>query len=81
MALGTLLRGSSRQKGWNALVADLWFNVAHTGTLLLAWRVPSKQNLADIPTRPSARSKDMSRLMQLGFQEVPWQWPEEAPWL
>ena len=81
VALGTLLRGSSRQQDWNDLVQDLWFQVARTGTLLFAWRVPSKQNIADIPTRPAARRQELQRLRACGFEEVPWQWPEAAPWL
>ena len=80
VALGTLLRGSSRQQDWNALVAGLWFEVVSTGTLLLAWRVPSKQNLADIPTRPANRHDDVLLLRQQGFVEVPWEWPSPSLW-
>ena len=81
VALGTLLRGSSRQSDWNVLISDLWFQIARTGTLLLAWRVPSRQNIADIPTRPAARQQDLKRLVDLGFAEVTWIWPESAPWM
>ena len=80
VALGTLLRGCSRQHDWNSLVADLWFQVAKTATLLLAWRVPSAQNIADIPTRPTARNKDLDRMKEIGFKEVEWHWPAAAPW-
>ena len=81
VALGTLMRGCSRQKDWNGLVTDLWFQVARSGTLLLAWRVPSSQNIADIPTRPSARAHDLKTMWEAGFREVEWHWPQVAPWL
>ena len=81
VALGTLLRGCSRQRDWNHLVFDVWFNVAASGMLLMAWRVPSKQNLADAPTRPVDRKKEMALLHEAGFREVEWRWPDRAPWI
>ena len=79
VALGTLLRGSSRQRDWNELVKGIWFETARRAALLLAWRVPSKQNVADIPTRTS-RCKDLESLRNRGFVEVEWIWPPTLPW-
>ena len=75
VALGTLLRGCSRQCDWNKLVSELWFRAAVSGTLMYAWRVPSKQNLADAPTRFFQRSTEMRQLRDAGFKETAWQWP------
>ena len=52
---------------------------ASLGVLLSAWRVPSRQNIADIPTRPNMKSKELSDLQNEGFVKVPWQWPKQ--WL
>jgi hypothetical protein len=78
-ALGTLLRGSSRQEDWNTLVTELWFRTATEGILLGAWWVPSKLNVADAPTRSASKAKDMETLIKAGFQEVAWKWPRQ--WL
>ena len=75
MAKGTLLRGSSRQRNWNALVAEIWFRAAEAGLVLHAWFVPSAQNLADAPTRKESKREEMARLRDLGFEEVDWRWP------
>ena len=45
-----------------------------------AWRVPSKQNVADAPTRPAAKRDELRRLLDAGFQEAEWRWPRRAPW-
>jgi hypothetical protein len=78
--LGTLLRGSSRQRDWNSLLNEIWFQTAARCLLLLGWRVPSKQNLADAPTRPIARWKEIQELKDRGFREVEWRWPVRSPW-
>jgi len=80
VALGTLMRGSSRQKDWNELVTDIWFQTAAHGFLLLCWRVPSKQNLADAPTRPEERTQELMQLHAAGFRKEMWQWPPIVPW-
>jgi len=80
VALGTLLRGSSRQNDWNQLVTDIWFQTAARGFLLLCWRVPSKQNLADAPTRPEERTTELHQLRTAGFVQEQWQWPRQGPW-
>ena len=80
VALGTLLRGASRQADWNALVGDLWLSVATAGWELYAWRVPSRQNPADAPTRPVAKSCELQSLQALGFSETEWAWPPLPSW-
>jgi len=80
VALGTLMRGCSRQKDWNAMVADIWFRTAVCSHLLLCWRVPSAQNLADAPTRAADKRVQMIQLQEAGFEEVLWQWPRQVPW-
>ena len=55
-ALGTLIRGSSRQADWNDLIGDLWLRVARAGVLLYSFYVPSHLNLADAPTRPRQKA-------------------------
>ena len=80
VALGTLLRGTSRQTDLNELVTDIWFQAASRATLLLAWRVPSKLNVADAPTRPGERASELRSLIDAGFRETEWLWPERAPW-
>ena len=47
VAWDTLLRGATRQSDWNGLITGIWFRAAAQAALLLAWRVPSKLNLAD----------------------------------
>jgi len=80
VALGTLLRGSSRQRDWNELVADIWFQTAARGLVLMCWRVPSKQNLADAPTRPELRHEELKQLRAAGFRQTAWRWPQSCPW-
>jgi hypothetical protein len=79
VALGTLLRGSSGQHDWNALVMEIWFQISTLGVILGAWRVPSKQNLADSPTRIGKKDALLQNLINDGFREVEWQWP--TAWL
>ena len=81
VALGTLLRGTSRQSDWNDLVAGIWFEAAAQAALLLAWRVPSKLNLADAPTRPEKCASELRALINRGFVETEWWWPPHSPWL
>ena len=81
VALGTLLRGTSRQSDWNDLVAGIWFEAAAQAALLLAWRVPSKLNLADAPTRPETCASELRALLDRGFVETEWWWPPHSPWL
>ena len=80
VALGTLLRGSSRQVDWNVLVAEIWFRAASLGLALMAWRVPSAQNLADAPTRPVAKAKALRALEDNGFRRVGWPRGWRGPW-
>jgi hypothetical protein len=75
VALGTLLKGCSRQRDWNSLVADLWFHTSSIGAFLTAWRVPSRQNLADAPTRPTKKTHELKILHEQGFTKTPWEWP------
>jgi len=75
VALGTIIRGSSRQSDYNTLVMQLWFRCASTATVLGAWRVPSDQNLADIPTRVAKRRADLLHMENCGFKKVSWEWP------
>ena len=81
VALGTLLRGTSRQSDWNDLVTGIWFEAAAQAVLLLAWRVPSRLNLADAPTRPEKCASELRALIDRGFVETEWWWPPHSPWL
>ena len=81
VALGTLLRGTSRQSDWTDLVHGIWFQAATRAALLLAWRVPSKLNIADAPTRPVQQARKLNELIDAGFRETEWAWPPSAPWL
>ena len=80
VALGTVLRGASRQEDWNMLVSDIWLQTAKRGILLLCWHVPSKQNVADAPTRPDQQVARLQQMHQAGFREIPWCWPSYGPW-
>ena len=79
-ALGTLVRGSSRQVDWNDLIGDLWLRVAQAGMLLCSFYVPSHLNLADAPTRPEQKYAALEAMQAAGFAEVPWSVPPDAPW-
>ena len=79
VAKGTLLRGSSRQRDWNALVSEIWFRAAEAGVVLQVWFVPSAQNLADACTRQDKKRAEMAQLKAIGFVEQPWEWPRH--WL
>ena len=80
VVLGTLLRWSSRQSEWNALIEGIWFQAASRAALLLAWRVLSKLNVADAPTRPTERASKLRELADAGFYETEWIWPPFPPW-
>ena len=47
VALGTLLRGTSRQSYWNDLDTDIWFEAAAQSSAAPHMTIPSKINLAD----------------------------------
>lgn len=79
-ALGVLLRGTSRQPDYNALVADIWFAAAAARCLLSAWYVPSALNVADAPARPATKAAEIAAMVREGFTEVAWPWPRAAPW-
>ena len=79
-ALGTLIRGSSRQADWNDLIGDLWLRVARAGVLLYSFYVPSHLNLADAPTRPRQKAAALEAMQAAGFAQVPWASPPDAPW-
>ena len=79
-ALGVLLRGTSRQADYNALVADIWFAAATARCLLSAWYVPSALNVADAPTRPATKAAAIAAMHREGFTRVAWPWPRAAPW-
>ena len=80
VALGTLLRGTSRQSDWNDLVTGIWFEVAAQAVLLLAWRVPSRLNLADASTRPQNVRRSYVHSSTV-IVETEWWWPPHPPWL
>ena len=79
-ALGTLVRGSSRQADWNDLVGDLWLRVARAGVLFYCFYVPSHLNLADAPSRPEEKVEQLQALQTAGFVRIPWSAPSDAPW-
>ena len=79
-ALGALLKGTSRQIDWNALVTSIWFAAADRGDVLCPFRVPSAQNLADAPSRAHEEPDKLRTLLEQGFEEVQWRWPEASVW-
>ena len=79
-ALGALVRGTSRQVDWNALVTSIWFAAAQRADILCPFRVPSAQNLADAPSRAHEDPAKLDVLFELGFKETQWQWPECGVW-
>ena len=80
VALGTIVRGASRQPDWNALVGNLWLGAAAKGCAMWAFRVPSAQNPADAPTRPESKWRELEAMHRAGFSEEAWQWPAQPPW-
>jgi len=80
VALGTLLRGCSRQRDWNEMVAGVWFAAASRGHFLSAFRVPSKLNVADWPSREEQKSSEMAQLLSSGFARIEWAWPSVDFW-
>ena len=80
VALGTLLRGCSRQRDWNAMVAGMWFAAADRGHFLNAFRVSSHLNLADWPTRPEQKASELAQLVSRGFARLEWAWPAVDFW-
>jgi hypothetical protein len=97
VALGTLLRGSSRlgvsrasqeglassrrQPDWNRLVSGIWFDAASRGHVFGAFRVPSKLNLADAGTRMEDKTAELRAMSNAGFARIEWQWPSDMPGL
>ena len=79
VALGTVVRGASRQPDWNALVGNLWLGAATKGCAMWAFRVPSAQNPADAPTRPDCKWRELDAMHRSGFSEEAWQWPAQPP--
>ena len=79
-ALGSILRGCSRQSDWNDLIGDLWLQAARHAILMHAWYVPSHLNLADGPTRPEQKPQAIPDLVARGYEQVAWQFPADAPW-
>jgi hypothetical protein len=79
-ALSTLLRGSSRQPDWNDLVGDLWLRVARSGLLFYCLYVPSHMNMADAPSRPGEKQRELEDMRRAGFAQVSWETPPDAPW-
>ena len=75
-ALGTLLRGASRQMDWNSMVGEIWFQPALRGHFLTAWRVPSKLNMADLPSRVP-KPEPIPKLTEQGFSEIDFEWPDK----
>eukprot|EP00959_Pyramimonas_sp_CCMP1952_P350023 7333662-Pyramimonas_sp.AAC.1 len=45
VALGTLLRGCSRHRGWGDTVSGMWFAAADQGHILNAFRAPRTSTL------------------------------------
>ena len=80
VALGTLIRGSSRQSDWNDLIGDLWLRIARAGVLLYSFFVPSHLNVADAPTRPEGKAAALEAMRAAGFRHVAWVAPCDAPW-
>ncbi len=80
VALGTLLRGCSRQPDYNVLASDIWFLAAQQACALSLWHVPSSLNLADAPTRREKKAQAMLGLARAGFLETQWSWPATACW-
>ena len=80
VALGTVVRGASRQPDWNALVGNLRLGAATKGCAMWAFRVPSAQNPADAPTRPDCKWRELEAMHRSGVSEEAWEWPAQAPW-
>jgi hypothetical protein len=74
------VRGASRQTDLNALVTDFWFQVARAGISLHAFRVPSKLNLADGPTRWDTWDAAVAAFGARSFERIAWLWPAALPW-
>ena len=79
-ALQALLRGASRQSDLNDVIAGFWFQVARAGILLHAFRVPSRLNIADGPTRADTWDATVAGFQERGFARIAWLWPAALPW-
>ena len=55
VVLGTLLRGSSRQRDWNALLGSFWFRAARADAVVAAWCEPSDPLVAALGALRAAR--------------------------
>ena len=79
-ALHALVRGASRQSDLNDVITGFWFEVASACMLLHAFRVPSKLNIADGPTRQDTWDEAVSEFQRRGFRHLDWAWPPALPW-
>ena len=76
VAKGTLLRGASKQADWNALVTELWFQIAAHNIAFAGWHVPSALNMADAPSRMFTSTGAAAIVQTMGLTEMEWQWPK-----
>ena len=82
--VGALLKGGARASDVNAVIGQLWLNIAKLGIALQIGRVASKANIADEPTRGC---KDWIEKSGATFHEPlipewlldPWCAPDMAP--
>ena len=82
VALGTLFARYVPSVGLERIWSLAFgFEAAAQAALLLAWRVLSKLNLADAPTRPETCASELRALLDRGFVETEWWWPPHSPWL
>ena len=79
-ALHALVRGASRQSDLNAVITEFWFLVAKSGVALHAFRVPSKLNVADGPTRWDTWDATVAEFNARSFHQIQWAWPAALPW-
>ncbi len=80
VALSAVLRGSSRQPDHNELLSGIWATIAQRGMLTHGWWVPSHLNLADAPTRPPKKAREIEHMRSQGFCQIPWPCLQQAPW-
>ena len=73
-------RCSHEQVDLNLLIGEFWLRAARRGAVVSAFWVPSRQNLADVPTRESDKVEEMQALLAAGFRRVEWAWPVHRPW-
>jgi hypothetical protein len=76
----TVLSAPRGQDDYNDLVGSVWMRVARQAAFLAVWWVPSKLNVADIPTRPAKRRADFDAMLSAGYEQVEWRWPSSVLW-